>query len=201
MKKLEEYLESIQKNECGSSAAGLGFRIDSPKGLALKTPYPKRKPYIAVLPDDKKKRNKKRKILIDEQIDKTRHHVLIDFDGVVCSYDGSWNSGEINGKLIENVKEAINEIHNNYDNVDIIIFTTRACPSENHDHIDQIKKLKEFFKENEIYYDDITGEKLPALIYIDDNGYRFSGNWKKDLPQIKKIIDKRINERESRKNK
>ena len=55
-----------------------------------------------------------------------------------------------------------------------------------------------FLKEYDIYYDDITGDKLSALIYIDDNGYRFSGDWKKDLPQIKKIIGERINDRENR---
>jgi len=69
MKKLEDYLESIQKNECGSttsSAAGMGFKIDQPQGMVKKNTYPKKKSFVAVLPDDKKKRKKSRKLLLDE---------------------------------------------------------------------------------------------------------------------------------------
>jgi len=206
MKKLGKYLESIQKNECGcgggpttSSAAGMGFKIDQPQGMVKKTTYPKKKSFVAVLPDDKKKRNKKRKLLLDEQTEPFRHRVLIDFDGVIHKYGGHWNNGAMDGDVIEKVKESIDDIRNTYNNVDIVIFTTRACKSEDIDYNDQIKKLKEFFNKHDIYYDDITGDKLSALIYIDDNGFRFSGDWKGDLPQIKKIIGERIMERKNRK--
>lgn len=202
MKKIKDYLESIQKNECGcgpttSSAAGIGFKIDNPQGVQQKS-YPKKKSFVAVLPDDKKKRSKKRKLLLDEQTDnKFRHRVLVDFDGVIHKYGGHWNNGEMNGGLMENVKDAIDDIHNAFDNIDIVIFTTRACKTEDHNYEEQIKKLKMFLEKNNIYYDDITGDKLSALIYIDDNGFRFV-DWTSDLPQIKQIIGERIKDRESR---
>ena len=67
MKKIEKYLEEIQRDEKCSAAAGIGFNIDSPTGGGvLRKPYPKKKYNVATLPDDKKKRNKKRTILIDE---------------------------------------------------------------------------------------------------------------------------------------
>ena len=171
---VENYLKSIQDNV--TSAAGLGFRIDDPHSFV-------------------KKSKKKKRELIDEQVNNIRNRVMIDLDGVI--HDGNWNNGEL-GDVIKNTKESIDDIRNTFD-VDIIIYTTRACKSENHDNYTEvIKNIKNFLEKNNIYYDDITGEKLDALIYIDDNGWRFSGNWKKDLPQIKEIIDKRIKERENR---
>jgi len=175
---VEKYLESIQDENGVSSSAGIGFAIDNPHGFV-----------------QKKSEKKKREVIMDEQFNNVRHRVLIDLDGVIHVYDGNWKNGKL-GKVIKNTKESIDDIRNTFKNVDIIIYTTRACKAEDHNHIEQIKNIKKFLKENNIYYDGITGEKLGALIYIDDNGWRFSGVWKNDLPQIKEIIKKRIEERE-----
>ena len=186
---IEKYLKTIQGENGVSSAAGLGFRIDDPHGFVQKTPYPK-SVSTPVVPEKKKKR---RELIIDEQIDNTRNRVMVDLDGVIHVYDGNWNNGKL-GDVIKNTKESIDDIRSTFNNVDIIIFTTRASKSENNNYIEQIENVKNFLEKNNIYYDDITSEKLGALIYIDDNGYRFT-DWKKDLPKIKKIIDERIKER------
>jgi len=172
---IEKYLKTIQDENGVSSTAGLGFRIDDPHG---------------VVPEKKKKR---RELIIDEQIDNTHNRVMVDLDGVIHVYDGNWNNGKL-GDVIKSTKESIDDIRSTFNNVDIIIFTTRASKSENNNYIEQIENVKNFLEKNNIYYDDITSEKLGALIYIDDNGYRFT-DWKKDLPKIKKIIDERIKER------
>jgi len=186
---IEKYLKTIQGENGVSSAAGLGFRIDDPHGFVQKTPYPK-SVSTPVVPEKKKKR---RELIIDEQIDNTHNRVMVDLDGVIHVYDGNWNNGKL-GDVIKNTKESIDDIRSTFNNVDIIIFTTRASKSENNNYIEQIENVKNFLEKNNIYYDDITSEKLGALIYIDDNGYRFT-DWKKDLPKIKKIIDERIKER------
>jgi hypothetical protein len=186
---VEKYLKSVQ-DENVSSAAGLGFRTDNPHGFVQKIPYPKSVSNKIFPPSEKNKKIKKKEILIDEQTDNFRHKILIDLDGVIHLYDGNWNNGKL-GEVIKNAKESIDDIHNSFKNVDIIIYTTRACKSEDHDYLNQIENVKKFLDENDIYYDDITGEKLGALIYIDDNGYHFT-DWKKDLPEIKNIIKQRI---------
>ncbi len=176
---VEKFLKTIQDENGVSSAAGIGFAVDDPHGFV------------------EKPKKKKREVIMDEQVDNTRHRILIDLDGVIHIYNG-WNDGKL-GDVIQNTKESIDDIRNTFKNVDIIIYTTRACKAENNDNTKQyIENVKKFLEKNNIYYDDITGEKLGALIYIDDNGYRFSGNWKKDLPNIKKIIDGKIKEREDK---
>jgi hypothetical protein len=163
---VEKYLKSVQ-DENVSSAAGLGFRTDNPHGFVQKIPYPKSVSNKIFPPSEKNKKIKKKEILIDEQTDNFRHKILIDLDGVIHLYDGNWNNGKL-GEVIKNAKESIDDIHNSFKNVDIIIYTTRACKSEDHDYLNQIENVKKFLDENDIYYDDITGEKLGALIYIDD---------------------------------
>jgi len=179
---IEKYLKSVQDENGVSSAAGLGFKVDDPYGFVRKAS-----------PSEKNKK-KKKEIIMDEQVNNVHHHrVLIDLDGVIHDYINGWNNGKL-GDVINNTKESIDDIRNTFNNVKIIIFTTRASYKGNDNTEEQIKNVKNFLEKNNIYYDNITGEKLGALIYIDDNGWRFSGNWKKDLPQIKEIIGKRIEE-------
>lgn len=186
---VEKYLKTIQSEDGGvSSASGLGFSIDDPHGFS-----------------EKPKKKRKRELIVDEDVDNTvkssmpQKRVLVDFDGVIHSYNNGWQNGEIYGSPMKDVKSAIEKIKEIDDNIKIIIFTTRAAKNDpinsegldNYEYNDQINKIKEFLNKYEIPYDDITGEKLSALIYIDDNGFRLT-NWEKDLPKILKIINVRM---------
>ena len=202
---VEKYLESIQDESGVSSSAGIGFAVDNPYGFVQKKPYPKGTSTPDVCPKDKK-RKRRREVIMDEDITYViessvpEKRVLVDFDGVIHNYNNGWQNGEVYGGPIEEVKDALERIKKTYDNVKIIIFTTRAAKNDpmnvnelkGYDYDDQISKVKEFLDKHEIPYDGITGEKLAALIYIDDNGFRFNGNWGKSLPTLLKIIKERM---------
>ena len=72
---------------------------------------------------------------------------------------------------------------------EIVIFTTRA--SDNHNfspsNTELIADLKRWLKEYDIYYDQITAEKLGAVAYIDDKAIRFQ-NWNQSLNDLNQII-------------
>lgn len=183
---LEKCLKKIQ-DDISVSSSGMINPVDSPSGVKIDQTY---KPL--------KQKNKNKEIIVDEQeSNKFRYRVLIDFDGVIHKYDSGYND-EILGETLENVKEAIDNIRNSYGNLDILIFTTRACSRENENYLENIEKIKEYLDKYDIYYDDIIGEKVSGLIYVDDNSYRFSGSWLNDLPEIKRIIEDRIIEISSR---
>lgn len=176
---IEKYLKYLN-DESVSSSAGMGFAVDDPHGFV------KNKTHDFIIPS---KKNKKKKIFVDEQTSKKNPRILIDFDNVIHDYNG-WNNGKL-GKLIKLAKESIEDLHETFKDVEVVIFTTRACKLENEDNTELIKDLEKFLEENDIYYDYITGEKIGALIYIDDNGFRFR-DWETDLPEIKKIIKNKM---------
>jgi len=177
---IEKYLKYLN-DESVSSSTGMGFVVDDPYGFV------KKKTNDFVIPN---KKNKKKKIFMDEQTSQKKPRILIDFDKVIHDYKNGWNDGKL-GKLMELARESIKDLHKTFKDVDVVIFTTRACKLENENNENLIKDLENFLEENNIYYDYITGEKISALIYIDDNGYRFT-NWKTDLPKIKEIIKNKM---------
>lgn len=147
MKKIyEEFLECLCKNQESI------FPIDSPQ-ISKK---PLNKEYTQ---ED-----------IDNMISK---RLLIDFDGVIHNFSRGWDDGTIYDPPKEGAKEAIDKLKNDYE---IIIFTTRASVKEN--GIDEVKKqienMKKFLKKYDIHYDDITGEKIAGIAYIDDNAIKFT---------------------------
>lgn len=110
---------------------------------------------------------------------------MIDFDGVIHTYDNGWQDGELYGKPIKGSKEAIDKLKDM--GYEIVIFTTRASREINGPETDKlISNLEDYLKENEIHFDDITAEKLTAEFYIDDKGIRFENNWNEIMNKITK---------------
>jgi len=94
----------------------------------------------------------------------------IDFDSVIHSYEKGYYDGTIYGTVIKNTRESINKLRKNYE---IVIMTARQPISE----------IKRWLKENNVYFDKITNEKIICKHYIDDNSIRFI-NWKNTLKLI-----------------
>lgn len=128
---------------------------------------------------------KKNLISFNEQNQSKKDRILIDFDNTIHDYYKGWQSGEVYGDLLEDAKESINTLKKIFD-VKIYIFTTRLS-GDNENKEDQKEKINEWLNKHNIQVDGITSDKIGALMYIDDKGFRFS-NWKEDLPQIIEII-------------
>jgi FMN phosphatase YigB (HAD superfamily) len=147
------------------------FAIDS-----FPTPK-KRKILRTIYPENKDERMKKR--------------AMIDLDGTIHKYSKGYADGTIYDDPFEGAKEVIDYLKNN--GYEIVIFTTRASKQNANElggnHLDQIKKIEEWLKKNNIYFDKITAEKLAADFYIDDKAINISnGDWKVVLNVIKKRI-------------
>jgi hypothetical protein len=160
---VKKYLDKIQ-NEV-SSASGISCRMDY---------FPPTKTDV-----------KKNLISFNEQSQSKKDRIMIDFDKTIHSYDKGWQNGEIYGDILEDAKESIETLRKLFD-VEIYIFTTRLS-DDNKDKDIQIQKINEWLDNYGIQVDGITSDKLGALMYIDDKGFRLY-NWKENLPQIIQII-------------
>lgn len=159
---VEKYLDKVQSEV--SSAAGL--------------------PGIDSFPPTKNN-NKKELTGFNEQDQPRKDRILIDFDNTIHNYYKGWQNGEVYGDILEDAKESVDTLRKLFD-VEIYIFTTRLS-SDNENREEQIQKINEWLDRYGIQVDGITSDKIGALMYIDDKGFRLY-NWKENLPQIIEII-------------
>lgn len=113
------------------------------------------------------------------------YNLAIDFDGVVHTFNKGYYDGTCYGEPLPGSLEAIKELSKKYK---IIIFTAKV--KENRPLV-KGKTGRQLVEEWLIkygirdYVSEITAEKPRALLYIDDNAYRFD-NWIKTLEFINK---------------
>lgn len=137
--------------------------------------------------DSSHTKKKVRKVIYGEKTDIIEEPVrlMIDFDGVIHKYT-EWNNGKLNEETIPGTKEAIDILKNKYE---IVIFTARASEVNNSPEKTKmlLVDLKRWLDEHDIYYDQITAEKLGAVAYIDDRAIRFNGDWKETLEFVETL--------------
>ena len=111
----------------------------------------------------------------------TVKRILIDFDGVIHRYSKGWNGGEIYDPPIGGAKQFIDRFRNEL-GYEVVIFTSRLSELSNgtKEVIKQKIKINEWLDKYKIEVDDMTSEKLSAVLYIDDRAYRFEGQWDKE---------------------
>lgn len=101
--------------------------------------------------------------------------IAVDFDGVIHSYTSPWESAEvIPDPPVPGVIDWLNEMTKKFK---VVIFTTRG-KTENGRIAVMMYLRKHGYKPTEEYgivTPLVTAEKPPALVYIDDRGYRFDG--------------------------
>ena len=155
-----------------------GFAIDS----FPETPSKKKRQVIrTVYPESK-----------DEMLPK---RAMIDLDLTLHKYSKGYKDGEIYDDAFDGAKEVIDWLRKK--GYEIVIFTTRAseqnAKENGGDHKEQIKKVAEWLKDNGIYFDRITAEKLAADFYIDDKAIHIkNGDWKSVLNVIKKRVKYKV---------
>lgn len=162
----------MTKKIIDDNAAAGGFAIDSFPGEKKKK---KREIIRTVYPESKEEKLPKR--------------AMIDLDGTIHAYSQGYKDGEIYDNPFKGAKEVIDWLKRN--GYEIVIFTTRASKVNAEelggDFKEQIKKVARWLKQNNIYFDKITAEKLAAQFYIDDKAIHISkGNWNTVLNVIKK---------------
>jgi FMN phosphatase YigB (HAD superfamily) len=164
MKILDSYLNKIQGEQITTSAAAGITPYDSFPGVPAK-----KKPLI--------------KSVFTEQEVEAPKRIMVDFDGTVHKYSKGYFNAQIYDVPTDDAKEALQFLKN--EGFEIVIYTTRLS-QELHPETYKVNEqaIRNWMDRYGIPFDRITAEKLLALIYIDDNGFRFS-NWKDNIQFLK----------------
>ena len=109
--------------------------------------------------------------------------VCFDFDGVIHSYASGWKGeGIISDPPVPGIEQVLFELSSKYE---IVIQSTRCISLKGRSAITEwLEKynLSQFITR-------LYCEKPPAVIYIDDRGYRFDGNTNGLADKISKLIE------------
>jgi hypothetical protein len=113
-------------------------------------------------------------------------NIAIDFDGVIHNSDKGFFDGTCYGDPIPGSLEAVAKIAQSFE---IVVFTAKAKPNRPLVNGKTGTELVvEWLEKYGImkYVKEVTSEKPRALLYIDDNGYRFE-NWQSTLEFMEKM--------------
>lgn len=102
-------------------------------------------------------------------------NVLIDFDGVIHKYSKGIHDKTLYDGPVEGAKEFIDSIKHKYR---IVVFTARLADFNGGRSSMDVNEISNWMNKYDIYFDQITCEKLPAVAYIDDLGISFQHDWK-----------------------
>jgi len=108
------------------------------------------------------------------------NNLAIDFDGVIHNANKGFFDGTCYGDPIPGALIALRKLSENYR---IVIFTAKAKP--NRPLINGktgVEIVSDWLEKYDVlkYVSEITSEKPRAILYIDDNAYRFD-NWENAL--------------------
>lgn len=107
-----------------------------------------------------------------------RRTIAVDFDGVIAT-PNHWRKDVVNAEPMKGAEQALKLLNKFWD---VIIFTSRLSahnnPTDEQYRQNELLLLtwlnKHGFFEGE-HFKGMTGDKIPALYYIDDHGLRFDG--------------------------
>ena len=101
----------------------------------------------------------------------SKPRICVDFDGVLNTYTG-WAGPE---NLFEPRDGALDFVKELSKNFNVVIFSTRDP-----------QLLMNWMEKNGFtdFIVDITNEKVPAMVYIDDRAYYFNGDYSQALSDI-----------------
>lgn len=106
--------------------------------------------------------------------------VVFDFDGVIHSYVSGWKGESIiPDPPVKGIKEAIDAIR--AAGYIVTVVSTRCRSSEG------FSAIVRYLENNDIIVDNVTAEKPPAIVYIDDRAICFDGHPETLLNKIKEF--------------
>lgn len=106
-----------------------------------------------------------------------KYTIAIDFDGVIHASRHGWKDGSIYDDPMPGAKEAI--VYLNSIGFRVMCFTAR--------NVEEAQKWLMDRLQLSVMQIEVTNTKPPALVYIDDRGLRFTGDWKIALEQLKDL--------------
>ena len=114
---------------------------------------------------------------MNENVEKFKKTVALDFDGVIYSYESGWQDEEyyLPDPPVQNARWAINRLRESHR---VVIHSTR-CKTEK-----GRKTIEEWLKKHDIVVDEISEHKPIAYVYVDDRGLKFDGDWIRIVPDI-----------------
>ena len=117
----------------------------------------------------------------------TKLTICLDFDGVVHSYISGWHGPTlIPDPPVPYVRLAINQLRENYE---VKIHSTRCG------HEGGMEAIVKWLMQYDIMVDEICEHKPPAVVYVDDRGLQFNGDWSQtieDISNFKHWIDQSV---------
>ena len=119
--------------------------------------------------------------------EKDKENLAIDFDGVIHDWSKGWHDGTCYGDPIKGAIEAVKFLSREFN---IIIFSAKCKPDRPLVNNKTGKELvTEWLEKYGLleYITEITHEKPRAILYIDDNAYRFD-SWVNSLNFIRKTL-------------
>jgi ribonucleotide monophosphatase NagD (HAD superfamily) len=114
------------------------------------------------------------------------NNLAIDFDGVIHNSDKGFHDGTCYGDPLPGALEALAQLSEKYR---IIIFTAKAKPNRPLVNGKSGTELVSDWLASHgalQFVSEITSEKPRAILYIDDNAYRFE-NWKETLEYLERM--------------
>ncbi|MHA2279942.1 MAG: hypothetical protein ACXAC5_03575 [Promethearchaeota archaeon] len=118
-----------------------------------------------------------------------RETIAIDFDGVIHAYSKGWHDGTIYDIPVAGAREAMARLSALFY---ILIYSTRNYDRMiNGDHQEnQVAEMEAWLKKHHISYDEIHTQpgKPMCKLFVDDNAYRFEGNWESSWKDVKEMV-------------
>jgi hypothetical protein len=95
--------------------------------------------------------------------------VVLDFDGVVHSYSSGWMGAEnVPDPPTPGAKEAIVKLRESY----YVVIVSSRCHQPG-----GIEAISAWLRKHGIEVDQVTNNKPPHIVVVDDRAFRFTGNW------------------------
>lgn len=95
--------------------------------------------------------------------------VVFDFDGVIHSYISPWRGAEdIPDAPVPGINDTIQALRKR--GYEVVVCSSRCISYGG------MVAVKQYLRKHSIEVDDVTFEKVPALVYVDDRAVCFDGN-------------------------
>lgn len=102
--------------------------------------------------------------------------IVIDFDGVLHSYASGWKGASVvPDPPTPGAREAIAKLRETY----TVVVVSSRCHQPG-----GIEAIQAWLLYHNIGVDDVTNDKPPHIVVVDDRAFRFEGDWQKVIDGI-----------------